>query len=308
MNVTAPSSIDQRSTIADYPAGLDGGAATPPATSLSNDETTASSRSPRIQTLLELAASVAWGLAGIAVFVAVWGIVSTRVTNLPGPVVVFDELRVQLSQPFHDGGPNDKGIGLELITSLRQVISGFVLATVIGVPFGLLIGSSRRAWRAANPVIQMLRPVSPLAWYPIGLVIFGSAPPASRWVITLTALWPIIMNTAAGAAAIPIDQRNVSRVFRFGRLTYARHVVVPNALPSIITGMRLSMGTAWMVIVAVEMMSGKAGIGFFVWDQYNAYNYSRVIVAALLIGVVGFALDLCFLRLGKKVALEESRS
>lgn len=253
-----------------------------------------------------LASSAGWGLVGLAAFVALWAFVATRVAELPGPAATFAELRSQLADAFHDGGPNDKGIGLQTITSLRQVLTGFVLACLVGIPLGLAVGSSRRMWSAANPVIQLLRPISPLAWYPIGLVIFGSAPPASRWVIAITALWPIVVNTAAGAAAIPKDQRNVAKVFHFGRLAYTRHVLLPNSLPSIVTGLRLSMGTAWMVIVAVEMMSGKAGVGFFVWDSYNAYNYAQVIVAALVIGAVGFVLDLCFVGLGKKVAVEET--
>jgi nitrate/nitrite transport system permease protein len=185
------------------------------------------------------------------------------------------------------------------------VFSGFGLATVVGVPLGLLIGSSKRAWQAANPVVQLLRPVSPLAWFPIGLVVLKNAPHAAVFVIFITALWPTVVNTAAGAASVPRDHRNVAKVFQFGRVRYIRHVLVPHSMPSLVTGLRLSMGVAWMVIVAVEMLSGGTGIGFFVWNSYNGANLGEVIAALLLIGVVGLALDTAFLRIARRVGLPE---
>ena len=213
-----------------------------------------------------------------------------------------------LSTPFHDNGPNDKGIGLQLAASLQRVTIGFLLAAAVGIPFGFLMGASPRVWKAANPVVNLLRPVSPLAWFPIWLVVLKNAPKAAIWVIFITALWPVIINTAAGASSVPRDQRNVARVFRFSRRAYLRHVMVPHALPSIVTGLRLAMGVAWMVIVAVEMLSGGSGIGFFVWDSYNASNLARVIAAVILIGGVGVVLDMAFLRLGKAVAYPEVAS
>ena len=155
-----------------------------------------------------------------------------------------------------------------------------------------------------NPLVQILRPVSPLAWFPIWLVAFSDAKKAAVFVIFITALWPIVVNTAAGAAAVPQDHRNVARVFKFGRFAYIRHVLIPDSLPSIVTGLRLSMGVAWMVIVAVEMLSGGTGIGFYVWDAYNASNLAGVTAAIVLIGVVGLALDLMFLRLASLVRRE----
>jgi nitrate/nitrite transport system permease protein len=247
----------------------------------------------------------AWALVGFGVLALLWGLAAWRVKQLPGPLATFTELRHLLAHPFKGSDGGAKGIGTLLVNSLGRVLGGFILASIIGVPVGLLIGGSKRAWQAANPVIQLLRPVSPLAWFPIWLIVFKDAAKASLWVIFITALWPILINTAAGVAGIPRDQRNVAKVFRFGRLSYVRHVVLPNALPSIVTGMRLSMGVAWMVIVAVEMLSGKAGIGFFVWDSYNAFNFARVLSAALLVGAIGLLLDLAFLRIGKAVALEE---
>ena len=255
--------------------------------------------------LRSAAAAFGWACVGIGALVALWAIVSTRVAELPSPAATLSELRTLLSEPLHDSGPNDKGIGLQLLSSLQRVGLGFSIAALVGVPAGMFIGASRRAWRAANPVIQLLRPVSPLAWFPIWLVILKDAPSAATWVIFITALWPIVINTAAGAATVPNDQRNVARVFHFSRRSYIRHVLVPHTLPSVVTGLRLSMGVAWMVIVAVEMLSGGVGIGFFVWDAYNALNLSKVIAAIILIGVVGVVLDLLFLQLGRAVAIEE---
>lgn len=182
-----------------------------------------------------------------------------------------------------------------------KVFTGFAMATVVGVPLGFLIGGSKRAWAAVNPIVQVLRPVSPLAWFPIGLVVLKDVGSAAIFVIFVTSLWPTVINTAVGAASVPADQRDVARVFKFGRVAYVRHVVVPHSLPSVITGMRLSMGIAWMVIVAAEMLAGNTGIGYFVWNSYNGGSLANVIVAIVLIGGVGVVLDTAFMRLGRKV-------
>lgn len=256
----------------------------------------------------KLVASTLWGSVGLAVVVAGWALASWRVRDLPSPTATYHEMARLLRSPFHNGGPNDLGVGLQLLGSLSRVAKGFGAAAVVGVPFGLLIGASKRAWQAANPVVQLLRPVSPMAWFPIWLIIIKNAPQAASFVIFITALWPIVLNTAAGASGIPHDQRGVAKVFRFGRVAYLRHVLLPNSLPGIVTGLRLSMGTAWMVIVAVEMLSGGVGIGFFVWDAYNALNLARVICAIILIGCVGLVLDLAFLRIARKVSLTEAHA
>lgn len=251
--------------------------------------------------------SIGLGLVGFAVLVAVWQLGASRVENLPTPGDTFTKLRDLLGEPFYDRGPNDKGIGLRMLSSLQRVFTGFGLAIAVGVPIGLLIGASKRAWQMFNPVIQILRPVSPLAWFPIWLTVFQDSGRAAVWVIFMTSLWPMVLNTAAAAAAVPSDQRAVARVFRFGKVPYLRHVLVPNTLPSVVTGMRVSMGIAWMVIVAVEMLAtgGGGGIGSYVWEQYNALNLSAVCAAIVLIGVTGYVLDLAFLRLGRAVAIEE---
>ncbi|HEU4421634.1 MAG TPA: nitrate ABC transporter permease [Pilimelia sp.] len=257
---------------------------------------------------LRVARNTGWMLAGAAATVALWQLAAIQSDGVPTPAEGARTLVELVSDPFYDRGPNDKGIAIQLSTSLQRVFAGFLLAALIGIPAGLLIGASRRAWLAFNPVVQLLRPVSPLAWFPIWLVVLTDAAQASVFVIFITALWPTLINTAAGAAHIPHDQRSVARVFRFGRIAYVRHVLLPNALPSIITGLRLSMGIAWMVIVAVEMLSGNSGIGFFVWDSYNAGDLSAVVAAIVLIGLIGFLLDTLLMRLARRVAIEEVRA
>jgi nitrate/nitrite transport system permease protein len=250
--------------------------------------------------------ALGFGLFGIGLFVGLWAIGAALAPDLPTPIEGWNALTELLANPFYNGGPADQGIALQLGASLGRVLRGFALAVVVGVPLGMLMGASRRAWQTANPVVQVLRPVSPLAWFPIGLVIFQDSPNAAVFVIFVTALWPIVLNTATGASSVPVDQRNVARIFQFSRLTYLRHVLFPQTVPSMITGLRLSMGTAWMVIVAVEMLSGGSGIGFYVWDSYNAGNLANVIAAIVLIGLVGFALDSVFVRLGRHFAPAEA--
>jgi nitrate/nitrite transport system permease protein len=263
--------------------------------------------SPR---LLELAVafvrSLALAAVGFLALVGLWWLVAWQwAPDLPTPIMAFHALTGELKAPFHDNGPNDHGVGLQLWTSLLRVFMGFGLATAVAVPLGFLIGASKTAWSAFNPIVQWLRPVSPLAWFPIALVIFQKAPTAAVFVIFITALWPTLINTAHGVASVPQDHKNVARVFKFSRWKYIRHVLAPYSLPSILTGMRISMGIAWMVIVAVEMLSGNSGIGFFTWDSYNGGNLGKVIVAIVLIGAVGFILDVFFQRLQRRTAYAE---
>ena len=253
----------------------------------------------------DLARTAGWAGLGALGALAIWQVGATA-SALPTPVEGLRKLGTLLWYPFYDLGPNDKGIARQLAISLQRVGLGFLLASLVGIPLGLFIGASRRAWMAINPMVQMLRPVSPLAWFPIWLVVFRDTNQAAIWVIFMTALWPTVLNTAAGAGSIPEDQRRVAAVFRFGRWAYIRHILVPNALPSVVTGLRLSMGIAWMVIVAVEMLSGGTGIGFFVWNSYNADDMSSVLASVLIIGAVGLALDLGFLRLARAVALTKA--
>lgn len=253
-------------------------------------------------------ASLAWGLVGCVGLLALWQLASVVSSEVPSPADGLSALGRMVAHPFYDAGANDKGIGVYLVTSLQRVFAGFALAAVVGVPVGLGIGAYRPAWQAINPVVQLLRPVSPLAWFPLLLATFENAGEASIYVIFITSLWPTLINTAAGVASVPADQRNVARVYHFSRVAYLRYVLVPNALPSMITGLRLSMGTAWTVIVAAEMLSGNSGIGFFVWDTYNAGNLPNVTAAIIVIGVVGLALDAILMRLARWANTEGPQS
>lgn len=261
--------------------------------------------SPGGRRLKGAARSVGWATLGAVGALAIWQLAASA-TALPSPTTGLDRLAALLWRPFYDLGPNDKGIARQLAISLQRVGFGFFLAALAGIPLGLFIGANRRAWMAINPVVQMLRPVSPLAWFPIFLVVFRNNSQAAIWVIFITALWPTVLNTAAGASSIPEDQRRVAEVFRFGRITYLRHILVPNALPSIVTGLRLSMGIAWMVIVATEMLAGGTGIGSFVWNSYNADDIPSVMASVLIIGAVGLILDFIFLRLSRSVSLAKA--
>lgn len=262
--------------------------------------------------LVGAASSTGWALLGFAVFVALWAFGASRTTSLPTPLPTpadtFTEIREMLSDPFAPSTPQGTGIFTLLWTSLLRVFQGFGLAALVGLPLGVLIGASKRAWKAANPIVQVLRPVSPLAWFPIWLAAFQDAPRAAVWVIFITALWPTVLNTAAGAATVPADQRNVARVFRFGRWAYLRHVLIPNTLPSAVTGLRLSMGISWMVIVAVEMLAGGTGIGDSIWEWYNGLDLPRVTAGIVFIGLLGLTLDALFLRLARAVAIEEAHA
>jgi nitrate/nitrite transport system permease protein len=281
----------------------------PPVTvDVAHDGTTVAPVVPRANGVARAAASVAWALVGFAVLLALWQLAATTSDGVPTPADTFDELRAMLSDPLRDAGPNDKGIGILVKNSLVRVLAGFGIAVVIGTPLGLAMGSSKRVWQAANPVIQVLRPVSPLAWFPLWLYAMKEAGKAGVWVIFITAVWPIVLNAAAGAASVPKDQRNVARVFKLTRRAYVRHILLPHSLPSVITGMRLSMGTGWMVIVAVEMLSNQSGIGGYVWETYNSLNLARVAALVLVIGVVGLLLDLVFLRIGRAVAHQETHA
>ncbi len=254
--------------------------------------TSAAPAIPVWDTLRGPLASMALALAGLSLLALAWAAVAALGSgDLPGPIATMAVFRDLVSRPFYDAGPNEKGIGLQLMASLERVVIGFSAGTLIAIPLGVLIGVSPIARRAIDPVIQLLRPVSPLAWFPIGLLVFQSAPDAVVFIIAITSLWPTMLNTAFGVSSVPAAHKDVARVFQFSRAKYLTRVVLPYSLPHTLTGMRLSMGIAWMVIVAGEMLSGSTGIGFFIWDSWNALSVERVISAILLIGLVGLILD-----------------
>ena len=193
--------------------------------------------------------------------------------------------------PFYERGPGDLGIGWLLLASLRRVILGFGLGALVAIPLGFLIGMSRPAMLAFNPIIQIFKPVSPLAWLPISLSLFNLADPSAIFVIFITSLWPTIINTALGVSSVPKDYLDVAQVLEMNRWGQITKIILPASLPYIFTGLRISLGIAWLVIVAVEMLTGGVGIGFFVWDEWSRLNLSSVFLAVFVIGLTGLILD-----------------
>lgn len=193
--------------------------------------------------------------------------------------------------PFFRRGPGNLGIGWLLLASLRRVLLGFLLGTLVAIPVGFWIGLSPRAMMAINPLVQLFRPVSPVAWLPIALSIFNLANPSAIFVIFITSLWPTVINTALGVASVPKDYLDVARVLEMPRWRQMYKIIWPASLPYIFTGLRLSLGIAWLVIVAVEMLTGGIGIGFFIWDEWNRLSLSSVFLAVIVIGVTGLVLD-----------------
>jgi nitrate/nitrite transport system permease protein len=245
--------------------------------------------------------SSAWTLGGFGLLLIGWGITSgVSEGALPGTLATLKVLWELVSHPFYDNGPNDKGVGIQLLSSIWRVFIGFGLGTLVAIPAGVLIGASETCKKLFYPIVQLLRPVSPLAWFPIGLAVFKHAGEATIFVIFITSLWPTLINTAFGVASAPDDYRNVARAFGFSRPKYLTKILIPFSLPFILTGLRLSIGVAWLVIVAGEMLSGGIGIGFFVWDSWNALSLERVMSAILLIGAVGLLLDRGFDLIARK--------
>ncbi len=246
--------------------------------------------------------SVVYLLTGFLVLFTAWELASVLSKGeLPSPFKTMNVFFNMWADPFYDAGPNDKGIGIQLLLSLERVFIGFAYGTLIAIPFGFLIGSNKIMMNILNPVIQILRPVSPLAWFPLGLAMMKVSDKATIFVIVITSLWPTLINTALGVASVPQDHKNVGKAFGFSHWKYITKILLPSSLPLMITGLRLSIGVAWLVIVAAEMLSGGVGIGFFVWDSWNALSLEKVLSAILIIGLVGLLLDKLFSALQKKV-------
>jgi nitrate/nitrite transport system permease protein len=252
--------------------------------------------------LLQAAVGLLYTTLGMSLLLGLWLLAASLSKDLAGPKETLTELASLLKHPFYDNGPNDKGIGIQIGISLMRVATGWLIGSTIAIPVGMLMGASKGFMRVMNPIVQILRPVSPLAWYPIGLAVLKDAPKAVTFAIVITSLWPTLVNTMVGVASLPDDYRNIARVFRFSPGKYLRRILIPYALPHILTGLRLSMGIAWMVIVAGEMLAGGTGIGFFVWDSWNASSLPHVISAILLIGVIGLILDRALDALAQKAS------
>ena len=225
--------------------------------------------------------------------------------GVPPPSQVIIKAWDQLSDPFYDAGPNDKGIGIQIGYSIYRVLTGYLLAALIAIPFGFLIGMSQVAYKAFNPFIQGLRPISPLAWMPLALFIIGDSEASAIFVIFICSIWPMLINTAFGVAGVREDWVNVARTHELGPIKTAFTVILPAAAPTILTGMRISIGIAWLVIVAAEMLVGGTGIGYYVWNEWNNLDLTSVVFSILMIGVVGMLLDAMFGLLQRRVTYAE---
>ena len=244
-------------------------------------------------------------LFGIALLVGIWALLTLKSTTFPTPAATFTEAVKVFADPFYSNGPNDQGIGWNILFSLERVALGFGLAALVGIPTGFAIGRFEVLNRMLSPLISLLRPVSPLAWLPIGLLVFKAANPAAIWTIFICSIWPMIINTAVGVQRVPADYLNVARVLNLSEWKVVTKVLFPAVLPYMLTGVRLSVGTAWLVIVAAEMLTGGVGIGFWVWDEWNNLNVPHILIAIFVIGVVGLLLELLLVSIAKRFSFDE---
>jgi nitrate/nitrite transport system permease protein len=236
--------------------------------------------------------SVGLPLAGAIGFILFWALASATIApTLPSPTKTWEVSRPYIVEPFAKRGELDQGILRFTWYSLTRVIQGYTLAIILGTPLGAILGVSKLFRRAFDPIIQVLRPVSPLAWLPLGLVLFQKPEPAAFFTIAMCSMWPTVLNTALGVASVPEDHLNVAKVLKLSRWTTIRKVYLPGAMPMMFTGYRLSLGIAWLVIVAAEMLTGAPGVGGFLWQEYNALIYEHIILCILVIGLVGYLLD-----------------
>lgn len=225
--------------------------------------------------------------------------------RVPPPSAVVERAVEELSDPFYDAGPNDKGIGIQLAYSIYRVLSGYFMAALVAIPCGFLIGMSPLMYKSLNPFIQVLRPISPLAWMPLALFIIKDSEASAIFVIFICSIWPMLINTAFGVASVRKDWINVARTHELSPLRTAFTVILPAAAPTILTGMRISIGIAWLVIVAAEMLVGGTGIGYYVWNEWNNLDLTSVIFSILMIGLVGMLLDMALSAVTRLVRYQE---
>ena len=246
---------------------------------------------------------------GIALLVLVWELVALRSTSgFPSPAETWKQALQVFSDPFYSKGPNDQGVGWNVLSSLQRVALGFGLAAAVGIPAGFAIGRFAFLARMFNPLISLLRPVSPLAWLPIGLLVFKGANPAAIWTIFICSIWPMVINTAVGVQRVPQDYMNVAKVLQLSEWKVLTKILFPAVLPYMLTGVRLAVGTAWLVIVAAEMLTGGVGIGFWVWDEWNNLNVKNIIIAIFVIGIVGLLLEFALIRIATAFTFEEVKA
>jgi len=244
-------------------------------------------------------------ILGLALLIGIWALLTIKSTTFPSPAATFDAAVKLFADPFYSKGPNDQGIGWNILFSLERVALGFGLAAAVGIPAGFIIGRFEFVNRMFSPLISLLRPVSPLAWLPIGLLVFKAANPAAIWTIFICSIWPMVVNTAVGVQRVPQDYLNVARVLNLSEWKVMTRVLLPAVLPYMLTGVRLSVGTAWLVIVAAEMLTGGVGIGFWVWDEWNNLNVQHIIVAIFVIGIVGLALEQLLILVAKRFSFDQ---
>jgi nitrate/nitrite transport system permease protein len=246
---------------------------------------------------------------GLGLLIGIWAIVSiSTASSIPSPLETWKEAVALFSDPFYRKGPNDQGVGWNVLMSLERVAVGFGLAAAVGIPAGFAIGRFAFLGRMFNPLISLLRPVSPLAWLPIGLLVFKGANPAAIWTIFICSIWPMVINTAVGVQRVPQDYMNVARVLNLSEWKIVTKILFPAVLPYMLTGVRLAVGTAWLVIVAAEMLTGGVGIGFWVWDEWNNLNVKHIIIAIFVIGIVGLILEYALVKVATAFTFEEVKS
>lgn len=248
-------------------------------------------------------------IAAIAIFLVIWQLFSwTPGATLPGPIQVIQDTWILILYPFYDRGGIDKGLFWQILASLQRVAIGYSLAAILGISLGIVIGTSKVMSKALDPMIQLFRTVPPLAWVPISLAALRQNEPSALFVIFITAIWPILINTAVGVKQIPQDYNNVAKVLQLSRRDYFFNILIPSALPYIFTGLRIAIGLAWLAIIAAEIiMSGIVGIGFFIWDAYQNNKVSEIILALVYIGVVGLLLDKAMLWVQSRILPEEQK-
>jgi nitrate/nitrite transport system permease protein len=243
---------------------------------------------------------------GMLILLGIWYIATLKGGSIPGPGKTWDAAALLFADPFYSNGPNDQGIGWNVLSSLQRVGIGFGFAALVGIPLGFILGRSQFLSAMVNPIISLLRPVSPLAWLPIGLLVFQKADPAATYTIFICSIWPMIMNTAQGVQRVPQDYLNVARVLALSEWKVVTKILFPAVLPYMLTGIRLSIGTAWLVIVAAEMLTGGVGIGFWVWDEWNNLKVEHIIIAIFVIGIVGLILEQALILLARKLTKESA--
>jgi nitrate/nitrite transport system permease protein len=248
-------------------------------------------------------------IVAISMLLFIWQMLcSGENPNLPAPLTVLkDTWDPLIINPFYDNGGTDVGLGLQILASLKRVAIGFSLASIVGIGLGILVGANRFMYDALDPIFQVLRTIPPLAWLPISLAALRQSDPSAIFVIFITAIWPIIINTTVGVQQIPQDYNNVSRVLKLSKIEYFFNILFPSTVPYIFTGLRIGIGLSWLAIIAAEMLVGGVGIGFFIWDAYNSSKLSQIIIALIYVGIVGLILDRLVEFIGKIVVPSEGK-